>query len=478
MAIKNYVLDTSVLLHDPSSLLRFEDNHVWIPVETLEELDRFKTEQTERGANARSVNRRLHDFFQGRRDAMQEGAVTPDGGRISVLINGYHEPVNGAENPALARMKEFFPNPEKMDHRILACCLHVQATRHQPTILVSKDINMQLKALALGLESDDYLHDKVEDRAAVHPGLPVVKIGIHQMQRFASAGSLVVDRKNDPARAMNEYVLLESSAGKTMPARCLHDGTLKKLCVPAALGIPGGIQLRGANLGQLCFLDALLDPEVSLVTCLGPAGTGKTLLAIGAGLFLLRQRLHDGLTISRPVIPMGDTLGFLPGDLKEKMRPWLQPIYDALECLMPRNAAPPGFEGRPQRRHRERPPFAESGPGPGAFKPHEKLIAQGVLEVEALCYIRGRSIPNRFFVLDEAQQLTPLEAKTIVTRMSKGSKLIMVGDPDQIDHPYVDARSNGLVYARNRMRCHPIARHVTLSKGERSALAEAGASAM
>ena len=160
------------------------------------------------------------------------------------------------------------------------------------------------------------------------------------------------------------------------------------------------------------------------------------------------------------------------------MRPWLQPIYDALEYLMPRNIPQPGFEGRPQRRHREKPPSSTAEHGTGPLKPHEKLIEQGVLEVEALCYIRGRSIPNRFFVLDEAQQLTPLEAKTIVTRMSKGSKLIMVGDPDQIDHPYVDSRSNGLVYARNRMRKHPIAVHLTLTKGERSALAEAGASMM
>ena len=478
MAIKNYVLDTSVLLHDPSSLLRFEDNHVWIPVETLEELDRFKTEQSERGANARSVNHCLHDLFQGNGPAMKDGVTTPGGGRISVLINGYHEPVNGRENPALTEMRKLFPDPEKMDNRILACCLHVQANRRQPTILVSKDINMQLKALALGLESDDYLHDKVEDHLVERPSLPVLKVSVHEMQRFASAGTLVVDREDDPARAMNEYVLIESPSGKSMPARCAHDGTLKKLCVPATLGIPGGIQLRSANLGQLCFLDALLDPDVALITCQGPAGTGKTLLAIGAGLFLLRQRVYDCLTISRPVIPMGDTLGFLPGDLKEKMRPWLQPIYDALEYLMPRNIPQPGFEGRPQRRHREKPPSSTAEHGTGPLKPHEKLIEQGVLEVEALCYIRGRSIPNRFFVLDEAQQLTPLEAKTIVTRMSKGSKLIMVGDPDQIDHPYVDSRSNGLVYARNRMRKHPIAVHLTLTKGERSALAEAGASMM
>ena len=224
----------------------------------------------------------------------------------------------------------------------------------------------------------------------------------------------------------------------------------------------------------------MLDPAIALVTCYGPAGTGKTLLAVAAGLHSVFAKHYNGLTVSRPVIAMGDTLGFLPGSLEEKMRPWLQPIYDALEVLMP----PPGLgadHGHKRAKKHEKHhvlDMPQHGNGTTLRKPYEHLIEQGIVEIEALCYIRGRSIPRRFFVLDEAQQLTPLEAKTVVTRMSRGSKLVMVGDPGQIDNPYVDSRSNGLVYTRNRLKGQGISAHVSLNKGERSAIAELGAKLM
>jgi len=274
---------------------------------------------------------------------------------------------------------------------------------------------------------------------------------------------------------------LRAGERKTMPARLCTEGHLKRLMVPDALHIPRGIDLRPVNLGQQCLLDALLDPTIALVTCYGPAGTGKTLLAVGAGLHSVFAKNYNGLTVSRPVIAMGDTLGFLPGSLEEKMRPWLQPIYDALEVLMP----PPCYNLEQQGHKRSKKhekhivldmPQHMNGTAPR--KPYEHLIDQGILEIEALCYIRGRSIPRRFFVLDEAQQLTPLEAKTVVTRMSRGSKLVMVGDPGQIDNPYVDSRSNGLVYTRNRLKGQGISAHVSLNKGERSAIAELGAKLM
>jgi PhoH-like ATPase len=191
------------------------------------------------------------------------------------------------------------------------------------------------------------------------------------------------------------------------------------------------------------------------------------------------------MTVSRPVVAMGDTLGFLPGTLNEKMHPWLQSIYDACELLMPLNPTKSdGGKSRPfSDRKKEAAVAATNGASHNGHqhpivKPYEQLIERGLLEIEALCYIRGRSIPNRFFVLDEAQQLTPLEAKTVVTRMSRGSKLVMVGDPAQIDNPYVDSRSNGLVYTRNRLRGHALTAHISLTKGERSPLAEIGASRM
>ena len=270
------------------------------------------------------------------------------------------------------------------------------------------------------------------------------------------------------------------ASARPCPPGCSPDRRLKRLLAPEALHIPRGIDLRPVNLGQQCLLDALLDPAIALVTCYGPAGTGKTLLAVGAGLHSVFAQQYNGLTVSRPVIAMGDTLGFLPGSLEEKMRPWLQPIYDALEVLMP----PPGLSAEQARKRvkkHEKHLFLDMprhAGGVSVRKPYEHLIEQGVLEIEALCYIRGRSIPKRFFVLDEAQQLTPLEAKTVVTRMSRGSKLVMVGDPGQIDNPYVDSRSNGLVYTRNRLKGHGISAHVSLNKGERSAIAELGAKLM
>jgi PhoH-like ATPase len=260
-----------------------------------------------------------------------------------------------------------------------------------------------------------------------------------------------------------------------MPARHIGAGLCRRLNLPPALLNPRGVHLKPLNLGQQCFLDALLDPEIALVTCYGPAGTGKTLLAVAAGLHLFWSQVFFGITVSRPVVAMGDTLGYLPGTLDEKMKPWLQSIYDAFELLLP--AHPPTDRGRKHKRGER---TAEPGTNGASLqlKPYEQLIDNRVVEIEALCYIRGRSIPNRYFVLDEAQQLTPLEAKTVVTRMSKGSKLVMVGDPAQIDNPYVDSRSNGLVYTRNRLKGQAITAHVCLTKGERSPLAEAGAELM
>jgi PhoH-like ATPase len=465
--VKNFVLDTNVLLHDPFSFQRFEDNHVWIPVEVLAELDKFKNEQSERGANARAVHRAFGRIFSGQpANAVTQGVRTDGGGTIRAALNRFHH---------------IFPDTERVDHRILADVLLIEESQKLPTVLVTKDLNMHLKALAVGLRCEDYLNDKVEARDVESYDLRCIEVHPHELQRFASSGELEVRDGRLAGVVINEYVLLSAGDRKTMPARLFADCRLKRLLVPESLHIPRGIDLRPVNLGQQCLLDALLDPAIALVTCYGPAGTGKTLLAVGAGLHSVFAKHYNGLTVSRPVIAMGDTLGFLPGSLEEKMRPWLQPIYDALEVLMP----PPGLpgEGNHKRAKKHEKHVVLEGPqhlngGAAIRKPYEHLIEQGVVEIEALCYIRGRSIPRRFFVLDEAQQLTPLEAKTVVTRMSRGSKLVMVGDPGQIDNPYVDSRSNGLVYTRNRLKGQAISAHVSLNKGERSAIAELGAKLM
>ena len=467
--VKTFVLDTNVLLHDPGCLNRFADNHVCIPVDVLSEMDRFKGEPTERGANAREVHRALTKFFSEHSEQITTGVPNAGGGTVRLVI---YDPA-ADKGPALKRFQNVFPGLEKMDHRIMACTLWLREHSTTPVILITKDLNMQLKARAVGIACEDYLNDKVEAREVSNFDLGRIEISAHELQRFASTGTLDLEAVRLAPFAVNEYVLLVAGEKQTMPARLHPQGGLVKLLVPDHIRIQSGRAIKSMNLGQACYLDALLNPDITLVTCYGQAGTGKTLLAAAAGLSQVFGHVYNGLTISRPIVAMGQTVGFLPGSLQDKMRPWLQPVYDALELLMRPVASTQG----PQRKKNkfQGPDTPSQGINGQPATPYDSLIQSGVLEIEALCYIRGRSIPDRFFVLDEAQQLTPLEAKTVVTRMSRGSKLVLIGDPAQIDNPYVDSRSNGLVYTRQRMRGQACAAHVPLLKGERSPLAEAGA---
>ena len=468
--IKNYVIDTNVLLHDPHSVYRFADNHVWIPIDVLSELDKFKNEQSERGANARTVHRFFSRCFNQNSKLVMRGAKTPGGGTIRIAISEFLASAKPSKEQQ--KFQQVFRDLENPDHRILALCLYVKSKCTERTILVTKDLNMQLKALAIGVEAQDYENDKVEVTDVEGYRQRTVEIDAYSLQRFASSRELTLEGRDAVGLLLNEYVFLSAGGDKLMPARHVGAGLCRRLTLPPALTNPRGVHIKPMNLGQQCFLDALLDPDIALVTCYGQAGTGKTLLAVAAGLHLFWSHIFGGMTVSRPVVAMGDTLGFLPGTLNEKMKPWLQSIYDAFELVLPASISSETF------RKQKKPAESAQSNGGVLLKPYEQLIEQGIVEIEALCYIRGRSIPNRYFVLDEAQQLTPLEAKTVVTRMSKGSKLVMVGDPAQIDNPYVDSRSNGLVYTRNRLKGQSIAAHVCLTKGERSPLAEAGATLM
>lgn len=462
---KNFVLDTNVLLHDPGCLNRFADNHICIPVDVLAELDKFKGEQSERGANARQVHRKLTEIFANG-DSVTRGVPTDGGGTIRLVI---YDPDFCEKNSAqLGQFLRVFPDRERVDHRILAATVLLMEHNAAPVVLVTKDLNMQLKARAVGIKCEDYLNDKVDPTEISSYDMRRVEVEAMELQRFASSGELALELPRRKEISLNQYVLLSAGEKQTMPARLDANGTFVRLQIPEVLRIPDGHHLKPLNLGQKCLIDALLNPGISLVTCYGQAGTGKTLVAVAAGLHEMFNRRYNGLTISRPVVSMGDQLGFLPGSLDDKMKPWLQPIYDSLDLLMqPDNAQ----AGKRKKQKKE-------GSSDAASKPYDELIERGVIEIEALCYIRGRSIPNRFFILDEAQQLTPQEAKTVVTRMSRGSKLVFVGDPEQIDNPYVDSRSNGLVFTRNRLKGQSFAAHVTLSRGERSPLAEAGAQLM
>ncbi len=466
---KNFVLDTNVLIHDPDCLDRFGDNHICIPIEVLCELDRFKGEQTERGANTRSVHRQLAALFSAHPQEATLGIPTKGGGSVRLVPA---QSQSASKSAAIEDLMSVFRGQESNDNRILICTRMVAEKNSAPTVLVTKDLNLQLKAHAVGLPCEDYQSDKV-DSAQVGQVTPrVIDLKPNELQRFASTGSIELPphvKKVYP----NEYVLLKAGEKRTMPARMGVDGAFAKLHVPDQIRIQKGTALRPLNLGQQCFMDALLNPEVSLVTCYGQAGTGKTLLAVASALHATFAGDYNGVTVSRPVIPLGDTLGFLPGSLEEKLDPWLKPVFDALEFLMT-----PEVPAGKRKQQKGRKGNTDGPLNAGAKKVYDPMLDSGLIEIEALCYIRGRSIPNRYFILDEAQQLTPLEAKTIVTRMARGSKLVLIGDPAQIDNPYVDRLSNGLVYTRDRLRNEPCSAHVTLERGERSELAEAGAKKM
>jgi len=465
---KTFILDTNVLLHDPACIHRFAEHNICIPVDVLSELDRFKNEMTERGANAREIHRALMKTFSAPDASVTDGVKTDGGGNIRVVM---YDPEAAKRVASVQEFERIFPNIDKVDHRILACALWLREQISPPVILVSKDLNMQLKARAVGIECEDYLHDKVEPREVSNFEIARLDVSPHELQRFASSGKITLSAARLGDVVSNDYVLLMAGEKTSMPAKVNSQGELVRLLhTPESIKVGQGRSIKPMNLGQACLLDALLDPEISLVTCYGQAGTGKTLLAVAAGLSQVFGRTYNGLTVSRPIVAMGQTVGFLPGSLQEKMRPWLQPVYDALDLLMRPVDSQQGPQRKKNRFLPDKPPAHPEGAAP-----YDNLIQQGVIEIEALCYIRGRSIPDRFFILDEAQQLTPLEAKTVVTRMSRGSKLVLVGDPAQIDNPYVDSRSNGLVYTRQRMRGQPFAAHVPLAKGERSPLAEAGA---
>ncbi|HVU36503.1 MAG TPA: PhoH family protein [Opitutaceae bacterium] len=504
--VKTFVLDTNVLLHDPQSIFKFEENNLAIPVEVLEELDAIKAEQsTERGRNARRVHRILQELLPDSR-SMHEGVELDNGGTLSIIINPYLAEPN-RRSPAMDRLRAILPDLTKKDNRIIAAALYVQEQYPPPTILVTKDVNVQLKARAVGLESEDYLNDKVPedvDEASYRE----IRVTVYELQRFCSEGAFELRESTAKPLYLNEYVLLRSDEGKTMPARYVGDNLVRRLKLPDFVKAPGGIPIRARNLEQQFFMDALLDDSVHLLTCFGKAGTGKTLLSTACALHQTYDEgsHYDGVSISRPVIALGKDIGFLPGSLEEKMKPWLQPYHDALEVLIPsKPPKDPQFaqkkvSKKKQKRRDEQYLAAMSlssanhnghvnghgngngngGGGNGGsnsslVKPYERLLKSGLVEIEALAFIRGRSIARRFFILDEAQQLTPHEVKTVITRISEGSKIVLIGDPAQIDNPYVDSRSNGLVYCFNRMKGQAIAAHVKLTKGERSKLAELAA---
>lgn len=438
--MKNYILDTNVLLHDPHSLLNFDDNSVLIPIEVIEEIDRFKRESSELGQNARSVSRSLDEFRQ--HGALSDGVTLPNGGRLRIV----YEHKNGSGNGNGQEDAPKFSN-DTVDNRILTLAFQIKKKSKTPTVLVSKDINLRIKADAIGLKAEDYETDRVYIKD-LYTGMREIPMNPDKLANFRANGEL---EANDPKQYYpNEYCTLvdETNPKRTVLSRV--DGSGAKF-IPILDCRDGVWGIKPRNREQHFAFDALLDDRIKLVTLMGKAGTGKTLMAMAAGLKrTVLDREFRRLVVARPTIAMGKELGFLPGSLDEKLAPWMQPIHDALEMLSDLNM------GHDHRRSAD-------------------LMRSGTIVVEALSYIRGRSIANQFMIIDEAQNLTPLEVKTIVTRVGNGTKLIFTGDPYQIDNPYVDSSSNGFNYIVSKFRDQALAAHIELQKGERSELAELAA---
>ncbi len=440
---KTYVFDTNVLLYDPSAMFQFEDNVVVIPITVIEEIDRFKKDLNEIGRNARQVSRHL-DGLRAERD-LARGVDLPGGGLLRVDLTHQELP------EPLGRVS----SSSRADNLILgaALYLHQRGGEGGPVIVVTKDTNMRIKADALGLRAEDYEHGKVAEIAELYTGQAeriVPREVIEQLYREGEA-----DVIGEPLHA-NQYVVLrnEGNANHTALARAVPGSSRVRQLKRVKEGVWG---VFPRNKEQSFALDLLLDDDIKMATLVGMAGTGKTLLAIAAGL----HRSGDGagfhrLLVSRPIFPLGRDIGFLPGDIDEKLNPWMKPVYDNVEFLMDLS--------------RE-----QGSKGKGRDKGYQDLIDSGLLEIEPLTYIRGRSIPHQFLVIDEAQNLTPHEIKTIITRAGEGTKVVLTGDPYQIDNPYVDSTSNGLSFVVEKFKGEALAGHMTLFKGERSPLAEKAA---
>ena len=433
-----YVLDTNVLLYDPNALFVFHEHDVIIPITVIEEIDRFKKDLNETGRNARMVSRHL-DALRAK-GTLSEGVELPGGGALRVVLAA-----GAADLP-----KGF--GPPSNDNLILQTAHRLQS--EHDVVFVTRDTNMRLKGDALGIRSDDYLHAHLEIDE-IYSGVGQAQVPGKLIDDLYQRGWIAVE---DPERWYpHQFALLtaEDSPGQSAMARYQPEQQRLTKVGKYREGVWG---IFARNKEQLFALELLLDDRISLVTIDGIAGTGKTLLAIACGLRKVTDEAkYRRLVVSRPIFPLGRDVGFLPGDINEKLNPWMKPIFDNLELLV--NVG----DDRRQGNSRDRTPS------------YQALLDQEIIQVEPLTYIRGRSLPRQFLIIDEAQNLTPHEVKTVITRAGEGTKVVLTGDPYQIDNPYVDATSNGLTYAVERFKTSPLAGHVTLRKGERSELARCAA---
>lgn len=426
-SMKTFVIDTNVLIHRPEAIFSFKNSKVVIPIEVFEELDKLKSEHhSGRGKSAR-VACRLIDGLISKRD-VSKGIKMPSGGVLVI--------------PVLEDFKEFHGLIKgKKDNHILLTALALK-NAGDTVFFVSKDINARIKAEALGIRAVDYEKHKVS-QSDQYKGYIEMEVSEEKCKELEEMKSVELEG----TYYENQYCFL-SYAGSSTIYIGRYDARAE--CFRHVRSTMDGdvTGITALNTEQRIAFDALLNPSINLVTLVGAAGTGKTLIAIASGLsMVIRDKKFSRVTVSRPVVPMGHDIGFLPGEKSQKMSPWMQPIFDNLEFII-------------ERSNRQN------------VKSVDQLINNKILEIEALTYIRGRSLPKQYIIVDEAQNLTTHEIKTIVSRAGEDTKVVLTGDPHQIDNPYLDSESNGLITLVEAFKNEKISAHITLTKTERSSLAE------
>lgn len=429
---KYFVLDTNVVLYDYRSIYSFEDNNVVLPITLLEELDKFKKGNEIINLNAREFNREL-DSLIGER-LLNEKVLLKTGGYIMVETNSRMAP----------EIKEVFWE-DKPDHRILSVAYNLSKKMpNEKVILVTKDINLRMKAKSFGIVAEDYETGKVKDISELYSGRDMIEhVESSIIDKMYEKGQLTLEEAGMDIHPLpNEYFIVRNGHKSLL---CCYDKSTNSMKVIEKKKAYG-IQPRNSE--QTFSLHALMNPNVSLVTLSGKAGTGKTLMALAAAMEVRKQ--YQQIFLARPIVPLSNKdIGYLPGDVKSKLDPYMQPLYDNLSVI----------------KHQ----FKEDTPD---FNKIAELLANEKLMITPLAYIRGRSLSKIYFIIDEAQNLTPHEVKTIITRAGEGTKMVFTGDPYQIDTPYLDSRSNGLTYLIDKMKGQELYAHITLEKGERSELAE------
>ena len=423
------VVDTSVILYDTLALNAFKSTDIHIPLCVIEEIDRFKRDMGENGRNARHFSR----FMDTLRNvgSLTEGVRLETGSYVYVHMGAASEDLFGLDK-------------QKTDNHILATALALQRQFPDSKVeLISKDINLRVKSDVYGVASKDYDLDRVASVDEMYTGIKHLDIKDKQIESFFKDNSLEISGEKFYS---NQYIVMKSG-DKTALGR--YDQKQNKIVALIQPKAPVW-RVNPRSPEQSFAFDALFNDDILFVSLVGKAGTGKTLLALAAGLYkTMDEGCYQRLLVSRPIFPMGRDIGYLPGDIEEKLNPWMQPIFDSLEFIM--------------------------GMGRKAHNKTKELIDQGMLNIEPLAYIRGRSIPRQYLIVDEAQNLTPHEVKTIITRAGLGTKVVLTGDCYQIDNPYVDSSNSGLTYSVEKFKGEAIVAHVTLSKGERSQLAELAA---